>query len=125
MSWEPTLLTPDGSAIGTPDQVRESISRAFPNTEWELAPGGEALLEQFEHFGSNLSDEWRTQILQTPPHWHGLYDSEDVSVEFHLGFSDTVQQISITSRGNHAVSQRRLRAIADENGWLIRNDLVD
>lgn len=42
MAWEPSLLKDDNSPLGTPNEVRQAITLAFPSVEWHLAPGGEA-----------------------------------------------------------------------------------
>lgn len=122
MSWEPSLVKHDDSPLGSPDEVRKSIALAFPSTEWDLAPGGETLVKQMQQLGGTISDEWRQMMLQTPPHWHGSYDTKPVTIEFDLGSGDEVLFVSITSHGEHSEAQKRLRALARDKGWFLKGD---
>lgn len=123
MSWEPSLIARDGSALGSADELRAAVDRAFPGTVWELTPGGEELLKQMEQFGSPVTDEWRAMLQQSPPHWHGLYDTDAVTVEFKLGCGEQIQWVNVTSRGDHSKVREHLRALTDERGWAIKGDL--
>jgi hypothetical protein len=122
MAWEPALVKDDDSPLGTPDEVRQAISLAFPSTEWQLAPGGEELVKQMQQYGSPISDEWRAMMLQTLPHWQGIYDTEAVTVEFDLGSGGAILFVSISSHGEHAEAQKRLRALARDRGWVLKRD---
>ena len=125
MSWEPSLVRRDGSALGSADELRTAIDRAFPGTAWDLAPGGEELLKHMQQFGSSISNEWRAMLLQTPPHWHGLYDTEAVTVEVNLGCGEQIRWVNITSHGDHSEARKRLQALADEQGWVIKGDFEE
>jgi hypothetical protein len=122
MAWEPSLVKHDDSQLGSPDEVMQAISLAFPGMEWQIAPGGEDFIKQMEQYGSTVSDEFRAMMLQTPPHWQGLFDTETVTVEFNLGPSDDVRFVNVTSRGEHSEAQRRVRALAQEKQWMIKGD---
>jgi hypothetical protein len=122
MAWEPSLARRDALPLGSADAVRQAITKGFPGTVWELAPGGAALLAEFERLGSNFSADWRTQVLRTPPRWHGIWDSEAVSLEFALAVGDAVAWVNVTSRGEHSEAQQRLRTVAREQGWVIEGD---
>jgi hypothetical protein len=122
MSWEPCLVKTDGQPLGTPDEIRHAITLEFPKTKWNLEPGGNDLLEQIMSYGSNISTEWRAMILQTEPSWRGTYDTDPVTVEFNLGPGEQIMWVNVTSRGDHAEAQRRLRKLARDMGWLIKGD---
>ena len=122
MSWEASFVKQGGTLLGASADVRNAIARAFPGIEWELAPGGEERLREMERYGAALSDEWRAMILATPPHWDGLFDAEPVTVEFDLSPAEPVRWVTITSRGDHDEAQRRLQALAGENGWVLKAD---
>ena len=122
MAWEPSLVTIDHSALGSPEEVRQALSHVFPGTEWNLAGGGEDLVKQMQELGTNISEEWRDLLLQTLPNWHGIYDTEPLAVEFDLGSGEKILFVNITSRGNHTEAQKRLRALASDRGWRLKGD---
>jgi hypothetical protein len=122
MAWEPSLLKRGNSQLGGHDEVMQAISLAFPGTDWRRAPSGEEFVKWMESNGGTVSEEYRAMMVQEPSNWHGLFDTQDVTVEFDLGPSDNVRFVNVTSRGNHAEAQRRLRALARERQWVIKGD---
>lgn len=123
MSWEPSLVREDGAPLGASDDVRAAITRAFPGTEWELTPGGEDLLREMLQFGGAVTDDMRAHILQTPPHWHGSFETSHLNVDFNLGPTTPTSWVNVTARGDQAAARQRLHALAAAQGWHIKGDI--
>ena len=122
MAWEPSLIKEDKSSLGAPDEIRAILLQAFSESEWQLMPGGQELVDLWVRRGVTVSEGWREILLLTPPSWTGIFDIDAFALEFRFHSVGQVDFVNVSCHGNHIEAQSRLRVLAAKRGWFIDRD---
>jgi hypothetical protein len=121
MSLTGTIRRPDGSPLGSVEEVKRRLSDTFPGVQF--------ILEKEEPSGSTGARQrmslllrlWLAEFGQRVryPHWNGMYQAYGGAIEFYFEVDEPVRWIKATSYGMTAGLDEYFDRLSTATGWKI------
>lgn len=127
MAWELTLVHPHGHRLGSPNEVKTAIAKAWPDLDWMEFPSlMEQIQDQPEHPAHAEMASWSAEQRRRAalPTTVGVLETGTISLEVSGIDDDPVHELYVDVRGDGDPTAILLR-IKSEIRWSIKELLTD
>ncbi len=119
MSLDGTIRRRDRKSLGSPEQVKWQLNKAFPGTQFTFVHDSGATPPRGLSLASLLF--WLFTIPQDYPYWEGGFEGDEFIAVFNLGTGPTVKTVRVTLYGRGTTNANvYFAALLKQTGWRIR-----
>ena len=126
MPWEITITRRDGEPLGSPKDVIQAISRAFPDVMFYREPSGTekmASLPPDLEIPDAIREHWETSAASV----QGDFEAAGYSIRFYLGNEDasSLTTVRVETRGDSRPAMPMMETLTLATGWVVLDELGD
>jgi|SRR6266853_643583 hypothetical protein len=114
MSLSGTIRRGDRQPLGSPEQVKTQLAKAFPGTQFILVRDGGFIRPS----GFNLTSLLIRLFEPRYPYWEGNFEGDKFAVVFELGVEPVIKTVEFTLYGPGTLgADAHFASLSEQTGW--------